>query len=180
MCHCRNQVWTNKIATTGGRSICMSSLLRNSNLFVFCGLVGVNVERWPHLTVLSVSQRSKSWRISLVFWHVRKKVLVDLSVFPCMFHNVSNCTNQLTTKCHRNPTAAATEAFSSSSIWQHTCPNVFAPSLFFLSLNGDVREDIWVAIQVKNATTTTAHGHTIQSVWNKSARPFPIFLATEH
>ena len=55
MCHCQNQVWANKVATTGGRSIFMNSPLRNSNLFVFCGLVGLSVQRWPHLTVLSVS-----------------------------------------------------------------------------------------------------------------------------
>ena len=62
----------------------------------------------------------------------KKNVLVDFSVLRCIFHNVSNCTNQLTTKWHRNPTAAATEAFSSSSIWNHTCPHVFLihPSSF--------------------------------------------------
>ena len=130
MCHCQNQVWANKVATTGGRSVCMSSLLRTSNLLVIFGFVGLSVQRWPHLTVLSVSQRSKSWRISLVFWHVRKNVLVDFSVLRCIFHKVSNCTNQLTTKCQRNPTAAATEAFSSSSIWQHTSTCVcFLPLL---------------------------------------------------
>ena len=127
-------------------------------MLLFCGFVALSGQRWQHLTILSVSQRSKSWRISFVFWHVRKKkkVLVDLSVFSCMFHNVSNCTNQLTTKCHRHPTAAATEACSTSSIWQHTCPHVFASSLFFQSQNGDCP--------------------TIESTWNKTVRPCPILL----